>query len=307
MNNSNYSQIFKEYGKTIAVFVAVMIFVGLLVTVFQPFKYRATVQTLVIENGQGLDAYSAIRSAEKINNSLVHIVYSTSFRDKVMQMGFTNSNIFPTDPLKLKKMWGETITAHTVPETGILAVDVYLTDPKEAVNLAKSVAYVLSISGGEYIGSKNVTIKTIDQPIVSAYPVKPNIPLNLATSVALGLVLALGYILLTYNGERVESRVQSPESRVQSPQLVAEDSGFRIQDLGSKIQEREETELGNRSSEIGARKSESAVTSEMQIPVVSEETEAKPVPVQVAEEPVRVEESENDAREFYKMLFPEKS
>ncbi|MBI5621946.1 hypothetical protein HY933_03735 [Candidatus Falkowbacteria bacterium] len=207
MHNVNYLTMIRHQYKLVAAVVVAVVFVGLLVTVFQPFQYRASVQVLVIEQANGVDAYSAIRSAEKINTNLSHIVYTSSFREKALSSALSSNTVLPTDPIKRQKAWAKSVKAQTISETGILKVDVYRADRQEAMALAGAVAAVLSTSGAEYLGSGSVLIKIVDQPVSPNYPVKPNVVLNLAASIALGLLLSIGYILLTaHEQEEAQSR-----------------------------------------------------------------------------------------------------
>ncbi|MCX6741330.1 MAG: hypothetical protein NTY61_02955 [Candidatus Parcubacteria bacterium] len=202
MESIAYGKIIKQRASLVAMVVLVVVAVGLLITVVQPFKYRASVQLLVIENTATTDAFSATRSAETINTSLAHLVYTTSFATQVLQnVGLQNS--FPADLVERQKEWEKTIVPFVVTDTGLLKIDIYHTDRNQALMLAQGAANALSQVAKEYTGSNNISIQTVDQPMVSRYFAQPNILLNLGVSVLLGLLLSLAYIILTYR-ERQE-------------------------------------------------------------------------------------------------------
>jgi len=234
--NLDYLEILKRKARTIALIICLVIVLGLVITVAQPFKYRSTIQVLVIEHQLNLDAYTAIRAAERMNNNLSHIIYTNSFMDKVLQAGFNVQDNLPSDSLARKKAWGKTIQTYVVPETGILKVDVYHPSRKQAEAMAHSIAYVLATAGSEYIGSQSVTIKTIDQPITSLRPVKPNIALNLMASLALGILIAMGYVLLRFKEEDLAEvkaqekvKVDWQEEREKIP--VAVETGVSLEEV----------------------------------------------------------------------------
>lgn len=302
MNNLNYFKALKNNWRLIVAAVALVVLVGLVITAFQPFRYRSTVQLLTIANQDSSDAYSAIRSAEKINSNLSRVIYTSSFQDKVAQFGFLSKNAVPTDPAQRKDFWDNAVATYAVPETGILKIEVYHQNRQEATNLAKSIAYVLSTSGNEYVGPGAVTIKTIDQPITSNYPVKPNIPLNLVVSVALGFILSLGYVLLaSADGEEVRMP-DWLEGKSEVSSVAKMPVGVLAKSFENPEVARAENEWENTKVEIA----------EENIPVVSQDQEAViPVVVEAEAEPVAEiektdEASDEDAKAFYKLMFPEK-
>ncbi|MFA5358304.1 MAG: hypothetical protein WC310_00600 [Patescibacteria group bacterium] len=288
MNNLTYLNILKNKAGFILSVVLLMVVIGLTATVFQPFKYRSTVQVLVIEQGEGSDAYSAIRSAEKMSNNLAYLVYSTSFMDKVLQGGVATKG-FSNDLFARKQEWKKTIVTRVVPDTGILSIDVYHTDKNQTAALAGSIAAALSGGSVEYTGNSNIVVKTVDQPITSKYPVKPNIALNIFTSIALGLVLSVGYVLFSYNPEK-EAQAEKMISFVSSPLEYPE------------VKEKNETARNSEEETEAQYISFNDDFSSAQIPVL--------IPVETDNQPIAVtddvlrEKEESDA--FYKMLFPEK-
>ena len=79
----------------------------------------------------------------------------------------------------------------------MIAIDVYHTDRAQAEEIAKAVAYVLETSHAQYHGFGNsVTIKEIDRPITSNYPVKPNVVLNFSLAIVFAILFFLCYIYL---------------------------------------------------------------------------------------------------------------
>lgn len=296
MNQVNYLKVFKSQWRLGVLLVAAVVFVGLVMTLFSPFKYRATTEVLIIESGVDSDAYSAIRSAEKIGNNLSHIVYTTSFRDRVLQTNLISEQAFSANQLQRKKEWESAIKIYVVPETGILRVEVYRTDRREATVLAEGIARVLVNSGADYIGSTQVNIKTVDEAMASTYPVTPNIPLNLLVSLALGLLFASAYSVLTYDPNKKITEKEkflalegafgvTPENNNQA--MVTEYIPVKSEDEESVIPVTVEEKVAEEVAEIKEEIKEALTPAEV---VVASSAD----------------ENTDDAATFYKMLFPEK-
>ncbi len=191
----------RQFIRVLALAVLIMVLVGTLVTLIQPKKFRSSVELLVLETQTQGDVYATIRSAEKLNATLAQLTQTTSFTEAVLAGAGVSRGLFPTDPNKLKKEWKKTVQARVIPDTGLLHIDVYHQYPSQAIVIAESVSRVIAQNAAGYTGSNNVAVTVVDGPVTSRRFVKPNIALNLVTSVLLGLFLSLGYLLLTVNGE----------------------------------------------------------------------------------------------------------
>jgi len=306
MNNINYLQVLKNNYKLVLAVVFLVVFVGLLVTVFQPFKYRSTTKVLVIQTGEDIDSYSALRSAEKISKNLSYIIHTGSFRQRVLSSQTLEHGIFPIDPVERQEAWEKAVKATPISDTGILRIDVYLQNPAQATILAGRIADVLSTNGAEYIGSGQIAIKTVDQPITSNYPVKPNIFLNLGTSTALGILLALGYVLFVYHEKEELVEMDTLD------QAIAEDEEKkRIKEKKEKAAQAIQKERQRQQDQEEQGQQDKKVFFPQ-----DQKGEMETVPVQINEGRVSAgegvygseekREEEEDAKEFYKMLFPEK-
>ncbi len=209
METINYNQLFRSHLRTIVAVVLVVVLISTVITALQPKKFRSSVQLLVSEEQFGRDSYSAIRSAEKINASLVHIVQTTSFINEVLADRTVNAGIFATDAEELKKQWAKTVSVTPVPETGLLKIDVYHTDKNQAVAIADQIAGTLVANTETYTGSPFVTVSQVDGPVTSRSFVQPNIFLNIGAAIVLGLLISIGYVLFVapYRTERLEQQI----------------------------------------------------------------------------------------------------
>ena len=68
-------------------------------------------------------------------------------------------------------------------------VSAYDSNVNQAKQLAGATVDALAAKGWEYVGG-DVTIKVVNQPVVTRFPVRPNIILNFAMGFVVGMVLS---------------------------------------------------------------------------------------------------------------------
>jgi len=185
----------KNRWHTVFAIMGITFVIALVITFVQPLKYRANTRLLIIQRATyTFDTYNALKAAERVAENLTSIVYTTDFYNQVMDEPVSfDRRIFNVSETKRRKMWKKMVDATITRGTGFLTVSVYHTNPKEAEKIAGAVASVLSQKGWEYVGGGDIQVKTVDQPLVSKYPVKPNIILNAISGLVLGLVFGVLY------------------------------------------------------------------------------------------------------------------
>ncbi len=196
MNIHQYFNLMARKRQTIAIIMSIFLSVAILASAVQPFKYGSSLKLLTINTFKEVDPYTVSRSNEHLSNLLSQIVSSNSFFEKVKN---SNSNIdgnyFNGDSKKQMKRWNKTVKAKGLGDTGMIAIDVYHSDPSQAAEIARAVAYALQTEHSQYHGfGDRVQIKMIDQPITSSFPVQPNVVLNLSLAFIFGLIFSLIYI-----------------------------------------------------------------------------------------------------------------
>lgn len=198
MDLNQFINLAKKRGKTIFSLMALFLVVGLLVTVAQPFEYGAKSKLLLVQsNVAGVDPYVISKSNGYLSDVLANVVSSNSFFSDVMNSGYhIDQGYFSGREDKIMEKWAETVDAKAINDTGIILINVYHPDRYQADQIAEAVNYILKTKNNQYHGADDVSIKVIDQPIVSSWPVKPNIFLNLGLALALGLVFSLSFIYL---------------------------------------------------------------------------------------------------------------
>lgn len=199
MELNEMTQFIKRKWQTVVVFVLVFTTLAFVFSIVQPQKYRSEQRFLAVSRyAEDVDPYAATRSTEHLTNLLSEVMYSQRFLDEVLTAGFAlDEDIFPELPKKRKKAWQKTLGTRVLGDTGIIDVAIFHKDRFVAEQLALAVGHVLRTKHSDYHSRGNaLTIQTIDKPMTSLRPVQPNIPLNTAAGLALGVVASLAFIYL---------------------------------------------------------------------------------------------------------------
>ncbi len=232
MSFREFLNIAKNKKQTIFSIVLLFLVFTAVLTFIQPFKYLSQSKILVIQDAPaGIDPYQVAKANEYVANTLSKVIVSNSFFNEVMNSGFNvNRNYFPADPKKQLKEWKKTVHANSANNSGIIDLLVFHPDKYQADQIIRGINKVLEEKHKYYHGSGDqVSIRIIDQPFSSAYPVQPNIPLNFAMGALLGFVFAFSYIYLfpeeEYNLRLLPSRkrkAKKQEEQKLSPEEVYE-------------------------------------------------------------------------------------
>lgn len=185
--------------KKVTIFFIVIIFLilAIILSIIQPFKYGSSSQVLVIQNYANPDPYATSKSAEYLSNILAKVIYSNSFFNSVLGSGyFIDKNYFGQTIKDQMKIWNKTVSAKAVNDSGIISLNVYHTDRTQAELINRAVVYTLQTKHNLYHGGGDISIKVIDEPITSNYPVQPNLILNFGLSLVLGLIFSLAFVYL---------------------------------------------------------------------------------------------------------------
>lgn len=161
-----------------------MLLVGVLVAVMsgavsfmRPLEYRAVTKVFIIAKTQaGVDPFTLAKTGEHVGASLRQLVYTSSFLKEVARI------IGQDIP---RGAWQKKVDVDMIPGTGFMQIAAYDTDTRFAGVLAQAVATALTQRGPEYAGSE-IEIKEVDAVVVSRYPVRPNILMNMAIGFLLG-------------------------------------------------------------------------------------------------------------------------
>lgn len=168
------------------------------VSLLFPKQYSAESQVLVISRDRsGVDPYTQVKSAERIGENMAQVMGTTDFYGKVMELTSVPFNKEYWQGLAdrdQRKQWKKDVQASVVYGTGLLNITVYGNTSDEAKNFSDAVTQTLVARGWEYIGG-DVALKTVNNPLVSRWPARPNIILNVGIGFAAGVLLAALWVV----------------------------------------------------------------------------------------------------------------
>lgn len=167
-------------------------FLSFAITLLFPLKHRADAQVLIITKSRfGVDPYTVVKSAERVGENLARVINTTDFYAKVRSHDYAinwESYDSAKTEKKRRKLWQKNVSTGVIYGTGILSVSTFDTDPAQALTLAASVSDTLVRRGWEYVGG-DVSMKIVNDPVVTQFPVKPNPLTNSAAGLIFGLLL----------------------------------------------------------------------------------------------------------------------
>lgn len=201
MELNDFINLVKNRKQTILAIVLLFLLITAILTGIQPLKYGSTSKVLVIQNFDlNVDPYAISKSNEYLSNILANVTTSNSFYNNIFTSGYYIDKNYFSKNNNIKdemKKWRKTVQAKAIGDTGIIEINVYHPNKEQLNQIALAVNYVLQTKHEQYHGmGNNVIIKIIDKPIISNWPVKPNIPLNLALAIIVGLIISFSYIYL---------------------------------------------------------------------------------------------------------------
>lgn len=186
------ARIFKPRRKFIVIAAITVALVAVGVSLLRPLKYSASVRLLITQRAAfTLDPYTALRSTELVAENFVQLINTSSFLDRVLESGYQiDAGYFKkSSEARRRRLWENTIDSSISRGTGLLKVTAYHPEQNEAKKIVSAAAFLLSTQGSDYVG-RDITVRLVDPPLASRFPVKPNLPLNMASGALLGALAA---------------------------------------------------------------------------------------------------------------------
>lgn len=224
MDINTFFKTLKKRQAKIWLFVLIFLIIAGAVSFGQSLKYQATSRLLIIQDGAASDPYTISKSNQYLSSLLSEAVYSSSFFDLLAS---SNTNIdwnyFNGDYKQQVKKWKKTVLTRNINDTGVLEIQVYHPDQDQAKKISEGINNLLITQNNLYQGSSNnLKLKIIDQPLVSSWPVKPNLILNFGGALIFGLLFSLIYIYyFPVSQKSLKIKIQTP-IKVSQPKIQPE-------------------------------------------------------------------------------------
>lgn len=214
MDQQNHN-ILRSSWKELVFFSVLGGILALGLSLLRPLEYSSTGRLLIVQKVAPIDAYSAIKSVETISENLAEIIYTTSFFDRVLDTDIRiQKNFFSNNERTRRKQWEKMVDTHAGRGSGFLNVTVYHPDKREARKIVEAISQVLITQAWEYINA-DIQIRSVDSPLESRFPVRPNLVMNGLAGAVMGFLLGSVYALNTR--KRVPEKkiaVLRPESSI---------------------------------------------------------------------------------------------
>jgi capsular polysaccharide biosynthesis protein len=195
MATSNLVHLLIRRWRLVALATLLGLVLALGFSLVQPLRYSSTVRLLITQtNVTGLDPYTAVKSTERIAQNLAEVIYTTSFFNAIVASETVDRSYFPTDEIKKRSTWRDTISTAVVPGTGVMNVTAYHTDRGQAAALAVRVAQELANQAPNYFGY-SVRVQVIDDPLPSRFFAKPDFVSNGLMGLIAGFLLGTAWVL----------------------------------------------------------------------------------------------------------------
>lgn len=192
------ARVLKKRSKVIFLTGMILAVMSLLGSLLFPLQYRADAQLYIISGSRyGADPFTIVKSAERIGENITQIMKTDDFYQKVIaQPGYQLdlSDFQNVEERVKRKRWNKTINGSVVFGTGVLNVSAYHEDPKQAEAFAGAAVDTLVERGREYVGT-DVTMKVVNYPVATKYPVRPNVLINTILGFFIG-VLGMSIVVL---------------------------------------------------------------------------------------------------------------
>lgn len=183
-------------GVIVAVSVALLIYL-LSIVKLMPLEYRADAQVLIISQSRyGVDPYTAAKSAERVGENLAQVIKTNDFYQKVVAQssGLDLIKFNKLNERERRDLWQKTVSANVVYGTGVLNIGAFNQNPEQAKQWASAAAGALASRGWEYVGG-DVIIKVVNEPLVTKFPVRPNLMLYGLFGFVIGGLFTMFFVL----------------------------------------------------------------------------------------------------------------
>lgn len=183
------------------ILIAMGILCGLIaggITLLFPLQYRADAQVYILSQARfGVDPYTVAKSGERIAENLAQVMGTEDFYTKVKSDTASQVDWAYFEKYQLRekmKLWKKTIDPTVVFGTSILTISAFHQDPDQAIAIAAGAANTVVGKTSEYVGG-DVSIRLVSQPIVTRFPVQPNLLVNVLVGMMAGILLA-GFVVV---------------------------------------------------------------------------------------------------------------
>lgn len=166
-------------------------------SLIQPLQYASSIRLLITQPAStSLDAYTVLKSNERIAQSLSQLIYTSTFFENILsQAKGVNIAYFPQDEYDRRKLWQKTVTTGVEPNSGLMTVTIYHAERSQARALVLAAADELTKQAPNYFGL-SVRLQVIDAPLDSRWFARPDFLTNAFSGLILGFLVGIGWVVV---------------------------------------------------------------------------------------------------------------
>ena len=173
--------------------------------VFFSKHFKVTTDFLVVQTGAGQsqDFYSMLKSSEYLGKVLSESVQSEKFIGAVVETGGVGESFLPQNPKDRLDAWERMVKVTNNPDVGMLHIEVYGDNDRDALRVAQAVGQVLTERNALFRSGdeKSVDIRTLSGPIVEKNPDMKRMALTASAGFFFGVSAFLLFVFLKVERE----------------------------------------------------------------------------------------------------------
>ncbi len=170
---------------------------AVVLSLIQPLQYSSTIRLLISQpSATSLDAYTVLKSNERIAQSLSQLLSSSTFFENILaQARGVDTSYFPQDEYDRRRLWQKTVATGVEANSGLMTVTIYHPDRGQSRSLVVAAADELTKQAPNYFGF-GVRLQVIDSPLDSRWFARPNFVSNAFSGAMLGLLFGIAWVLI---------------------------------------------------------------------------------------------------------------
>lgn len=170
---------------------------GFAISFVMPLEYSSSVRLLITQpNSITVDAYTVLKSNERIAQNISQLLYTSTFLDKIVnKANELDYSKIPQSEYEKRKYWARAVRTSVEAGSGLLTITVYDTSAKQARSLVSATSKEVAEQTKDLFGDF-IKVTEIDTPIDSRWFARPNFLVNALYGALIGAFLTIAWLLL---------------------------------------------------------------------------------------------------------------
>lgn len=214
MQNNQLLALMKKKIGTIILLGFLCAAFSFLLLVLKEKNFKVETDYLIVQNQTASqDFYTLSKSAQYIGKVLNEGIYSELFIGEVVKTGKVNPEFLPFDKKEKLKTWSNAVQVTLNPDLGVVSVQVFDNDQKQALAISQAIADVLTTKSNLFYGEgQNIDVKILSGPVLEKNPSFANIAAVIFGGFTLGIMLSSLWVIAKNEGRKKDVFSHSNQS-----------------------------------------------------------------------------------------------